>query len=496
MKKPLFFSTFFSIILLLTSIARASIEEIPEIPREFRAVWIATVANIDWPSNQNLSTEEQKAELIELLDLAAATNLNAVIFQVRPMFDALYQSDLEPWSEYLTGQMGKAPDPFYDPLEFIVEESHKRGLELHAWFNPYRARYGSAKSEISENHVSQTDPEIVRQYGSFLWADPAEELTKRKTLDVILDVAKRYNVDGVHIDDYFYPYTSYGNGAEFPDDGPWEKYLETGGELSRNDWRRAQVNDFVERFYREVKEQSPLVKVGISPFGIWRPGHPEGTSGMDQYEALYADAKLWLNEGWVDYYTPQLYWEMSREQQSYVRLLEWWVEQNYEDRHLWPGNHTNKITDTSTSWDPEEINNQIAATRAQEGATGNVHFSGRAFKRNHQNVIDRLRTGPYADQALVPASPWLKDTAPEKPLLTLISDDQSGETIASWKNNDSEDPFLWAIYLKENGNWSWQILPAKNEENLKIKIGNATEIAVSAIDRAGNESERAWKEIP
>ncbi|HLS27210.1 MAG TPA: family 10 glycosylhydrolase [Opitutales bacterium] len=496
MKKPLLFSLLSILIFLLGSEVRASVDEVPEIPREFRAVWIATVANIDWPSNQNLSTEEQKAELIELLDLAAATNLNAVIFQVRPMFDALYQSDLEPWSEYLTGKMGQAPEPYYDPLAFIVEEAHKRGLELHAWFNPYRARYGSAKSEISENHVSQTHPEIVRQYGNFLWADPAEEQTKRMTLDVILDVAKRYDVDGVHIDDYFYPYRSYGGGADFPDDGPWKEYQEAGGDLSRSDWRRQHVNDFVERFYREVKEQSPLVKVGISPFGIWRPGHPEGIAGMDQYEALYADAKLWLNEGWVDYYTPQLYWEMAREQQSYVRLLEWWVQQNHENRHMWPGNHTNRISNSNSSWDPEEINNQIAATRAQEGATGNVHFSGRAFKRNHQNVIDRLRSGPYAEQALVPASPWLKETPPEKPILSLEADDSSGGFIANWESGDSEDPFLWVIYLKENDEWSWQILPAKSDENRKFNVGNATEIAVSAIDRAGNESERTWKAIP
>lgn len=314
--------------------------DLPGIPREFRAAWIATVANIDWPSRRALTPEQQKAELLNILDVSKQLNLNALIFQARPMCDALYASELEPWSEFLTGTMGKAPEPFYDPLAFIIEEAHKRGLELHVWFNPYRARHPSSRT-MAANHVSHTKPEIVRPYGKYLWLDPAEEETKRHSLAVILDVVRRYRVDGVHLDDYFYPYKSYAAGADFPDEEPWQRYLASGGTLSRDDWRRGHVNDFVQRFYREVKEANPLVKVGISPFGIYRPGIPAGThSGFDQYAELYADAKLWLNQGWLDYWTPQLYWPIAAEKQSYPVLLKWWVSENQQGRHIWFGNFT------------------------------------------------------------------------------------------------------------------------------------------------------------
>lgn len=464
-------------------------DEQPQADREFRAVWVATVSNIDWPSNRNLSTDEARAELLEIIEKSAELNLNAIIFQIRPMFDALYPSDLEPWSEYLTGEMGKAPDPFWDPLDFAVTEAHKRGLELHVWFNPYRARHSSARSEIAETHVSKTDPEIVREYGNFLWLDPTEEKTKRKTLDVVLDAVRRYDIDGVHIDDYFYPYRSYGDGAEFPDHEQWEAYQAAGGEMTRSDWRRSHVNDFVERFYKEVKEEDPLVKVGISPFGIWRPGHPEGIEGLDQYESLFADAKLWLNEGWVDYYTPQLYWPMSREAQSYVSLLGWWVEQNYEDRHVWPGNHTNQVG-RRDEWPSDEILNQIEATRAQEGATGNVHFSMRGLMANREGVADTLLAGPYAEPALVPASPWLKEEAPARPNLAL-----EGST-ATWSSDEAEEVRLWAVYLKDDDGWKMQVVPndGSNTGSLEVSSGYSA-IQVSALDRAANESERATANV-
>ncbi len=212
----------------------------PKPMREFRGVWVATVNNIDWPSKRGLSTAEQKAELLAILDRAAQLKLNAIIFQVRPACDAMYASKIEPWSEYLTGTMGKAPEPFYDPLEFAIEEAHKRGLELHAWFNPFRALHPSAKSPIATNHVSKTKSDLVRRYGKHLWLDPGERDVQDYTLSVVLDVMKRYDVDGIHFDDYFYPYKEKnGGGAEmdFPDDASWKKYGARSG-LSRDDWRR------------------------------------------------------------------------------------------------------------------------------------------------------------------------------------------------------------------------------------------------------------------
>src|ERR1022692_3942920 len=229
---------------------------VPPAPvREFRAAWVATVANIDWPSRKTLSTQEQKAELLAILDRAAQLKLNAIIFQVRPACDALYASRIEPWSEYLTGTMGKAPEPFYDPLTFAVEEAHKRGLELHAWFNPYRARLRAANSPVAANHISRTRPQLVREYGEFLWLDPGEREVQDYSLSVVMDVVKRYDVDGVHFDDYFYPYKANdraGKELDFPDGSSWQRFGAR-GKLNRDDWRRENVNMFIQRVYKSIK---------------------------------------------------------------------------------------------------------------------------------------------------------------------------------------------------------------------------------------------------
>ncbi len=474
--------------------------DFPKIPREFRSAWVATVANIDWPSKKTLTTDQQKAELIKILDVSAGMNLNALVLQIRPMCDALYPSDLEPWSEFLTGKMGQAPVPYYDPLEFVIEESHKRGIELHVWFNPYRARHTSSSKEIAANHISKLKPEIVRQYGEYLWLDPAEEETKRHTLAVILDVVKRYKVDGIHIDDYFYPYKSYAKGADFPDDAPWQTYTNGGGKLSRDDWRRGHVNDFVERMYREVKKENPLVKVGISPFGIWRPGVPEGTfTAFDQYSELYADAKLWLNKGWLDYWTPQLYWPLSAEQQSYTTLMKWWVDENHQKRHFWPGNFTSKVGNSS-GWEPDEVINQIKATRGEPGASGNVHFSMVAFSQNRQGLTDKLRDGLYAQPALVPASPWLSKETPAEPIITMakkmtaISGSEKPKAILTINfTSPAKDKIrLWVVYQKkDSGKWDYKFVPAagKNAGSFEVPE-DVVEVAVSAVDLNGTEGPR------
>src|SRR5882724_12073739 len=272
----------------------------PPLAREFRGVWIATVANIDWPSKPGLTTAQQKAELISLLSHAAQLKLNAVIFQVRPACDALYDSKIEPWSEYLTGVMGKAPEPFYDPLAFALEEAHKRGLELHAWFNPYRALHKSHSGNISAGHISRTHPELVRSYGEYLWLDPGEREVQEYSLRVVMDVVKRYDIDGVQFDDYFYPDPT-GLNREFPDEASWRKYG-VSGKLSRADWRRENVNAFISRVYTSIKAAKPWVKFGVAPFGIWRPGEPAQITGFDAYASLYADSRKWLAEGWVDYF--------------------------------------------------------------------------------------------------------------------------------------------------------------------------------------------------
>ena len=262
-----------TIVVFFTIAAAIFAQKMPKPAREFRAVWVATVNNIDFPTKKGLSIEQQKTELVAILDLAKKLRLNAVIFQVRPMTDAVYRSNLEPWSEFLTGEMGK-PQPF-DPLEFLIAVAHKRGILVHAWFNPYRARHPSATSTVSEDHISRLHPELVVSYGDFLWMDPGSTEVQEHSIKVIVDVVHRYDIDGVHLDDYFYPYPVQGEGGtdiEFPDDRTWNQYLAGGGTLSRGDWRRRSVDAFVETLYAAVKRDKPWVRVGISPFGIW-PEH-------------------------------------------------------------------------------------------------------------------------------------------------------------------------------------------------------------------------------
>ncbi|MBU6410991.1 MAG: family 10 glycosylhydrolase, partial [Verrucomicrobia bacterium] len=262
----------------------------PPVAREFRGAWIATVANLDWPSKPGLPVAQQKTELIALLDRAAQLKLNAVIFQVRPMCDAMYASPLEPWSAYLTGVQGRAPQPFYDPLAFAIDEAHKRGLELHAWFNPFRVSSPQARLPLALDDIARTHPELVRHYGDLLWLDPGEPAARQHVLDVIMDVVKRYDVDGVQFDDYFYPYPqsdASGRELDFPDAASWRRFG-AGRGLTRGDWRRQNINRFIQSVYQNIKAVKPWVKFGVSPFGIWRPGNPPQIKGFDAYAKLYA----------------------------------------------------------------------------------------------------------------------------------------------------------------------------------------------------------------
>ncbi|HRN74120.1 MAG TPA: family 10 glycosylhydrolase, partial [Ginsengibacter sp.] len=380
-----------------------------EAPREFRAAWVATVANINWPSKPGLSTDQQKKEAIDLLDFLKAHNYNAVIFQVRPQADALYQSELEPWSYYLTGEQGKAPDPLYDPLSFWTEAAHDRGLELHVWLNPYRAHHVVGGPVSDYSMVKKMPETVLHLKEGYWWFDPSLKATQDHGIKVVMDIVKRYDIDGVHFDDYFYPYPSYNNNEDFPDTTSWNQYVKNGGKLSRGDWRRNSVNAFIERLYKEIKEEKPHVKFGLSPFGIWRPGYPESIGGFDQYDQLYADARLWLQRGWVDYFAPQLYWPINRISQSFPVLLGWWVQQNEMRRHLWPGISIGRDTSRFTV---NETLNQIMITRGMlPGSSGVIHWSLSSVIRN-PNMGKMLINGPYAKKALIPTSPWLSTRHP------------------------------------------------------------------------------------
>ncbi|WP_197527377.1 glycoside hydrolase family 10 protein [Pirellulimonas nuda] len=477
---------------------RASGQAPPAPLREFRAAWIATVANIDWPSAPGLSAQEQQKELVALLDKAAELNLNAIVLQVRPACDAMYASKLEPWSEFLTGAMGRPPTPRYDPLEFAVREAHARGLQLHAWFNPYRALHSSSKGPVSDDHVSRKHPGMVREYGGQMWLDPGDNAAIDHSLRVIRDVVKRYDIDGVHLDDYFYPYPVDEGSAKkpFPDDASWATYLDSlDGQkpLSRDDWRRDNVNRFIHRLSEEVKAEKPWVQFGVSPFGIWRPGYPETIRGFDPYEALYADAKLWFQEGWVDYLTPQLYWMIDPPAQSYPVLMNWWIEQNEMGRHLWPGLYTSKVRD-SGGWPAAEIVNQVKLTQQSAGAQGNVHFSMKALAGDRGGVATALKQGPYAQPALVPASPWLAE-GPAPALPSVAVKRGRGGAAVSWRPAGRGGVAAWVVQTHSRGVWETQVLPADQKE---LKIDSAVgvqRVAVSAVDRLGRQGPTAIAEV-
>ena len=467
--------------------------KLPQVPREFRAAWIATVANINWPSKNNLSTEQQKAEAIRLLDLLKENNFNAVIFQVRPSADALYNSPYEPWSYFLTGQIGKAPSPYYDPLEFWVEEAHKRGLELHVWLNPYRAHHSNGGSVTSESMVRKAADHVVRLRNGMYWFDPSSQKTQDHAAAVVHDIVKRYDIDGVHFDDYFYPYATYNGGADFPDDATWNAYRQSGGKLSRADFRRDNVNKFIKRVYTEIKAEKPHVKFGLSPFGIWKPGYPAGVTGSSQYDELYADAKLWLNEGWIDYFTPQLYWPIDPPRQSFTSLLKWWQSENTHNRHLWPGLNTVEVRSPNRV---EEIKRQIEVTRqVVPNSVGAVHWSIAGLTKN-PSMLKALHEGPYSQRALVPASPWLSANPILKPTLMLTK--QPSSIFAKWLHKQPEQVFKWVAYARYGDTWSVEILDAPQTEISFPKSKNGQKlnaIAVKPIDRLGNEGDYIGENI-
>jgi uncharacterized lipoprotein YddW (UPF0748 family) len=494
----------------------------PPIPREFRAAWVATVANIDWPSKRDLTTAQQQAEIVSILDRAKSLNMNAIVLQVRTTADALYASPIEPWSEFLTGTQGKAPEPFYDPLEMWVKEAHQRGIELHAWFNPYRARHTQSRTPNAANHIANTKPHAVKAYGGFLWMDPGEVDASQQTLNVILDVVRRYDIDGVHIDDYFYPYPVPVPGTEapapspddtpqpraelpFPDDPSWQRYVASSGKLARADWRRQNVNDLVEKIYAGIKREKPHVKFGISPFGLGKPDRrPPGIAGFSQYDKLYADAELWLNRGWLDYFTPQLYWPIDQAPQAYGVLLDYWHAENTMQRHLWPGIYTTRIQPagaTMKSWEPQEIVNQITLTRSrtptQPMTTGHVHFSMVGLTQNRRGVSDELKK-IYAGAALVPASPWLaygKKPSLDKVQLSISRDKMRPNKImlVTQVGNFDRRFAHTAVQWKTDGKWDTMLTAMGGDVSMKEVMldelaGLPDVVVITFVDRFGQQS--------
>ena len=303
---------------------------------EFRGVWIASVDNIDWPLKGMTNPDSQRAEFIRQLDMHKSNGMNAVIVQVRPAADAFYPSPFEPWSQWLTGVQGQPPSPYYDPLEFMIKETHKRGMEFHAWCNPYRADFKIGASSIAPNHVTKIHPEWFLGYGDKKYFDPASKEVQKFVVQVVADIVHRYDVDAIHMDDYFYPYRI--SGKEFPDE---DSYKRSKSKLNKDDWRRSNVDSIMKKVSIAIKKEKPWVQFGISPFSVWRnndkdPRGSDSKAGQTNYDDLYADILLWLKEKWVDYVAPQLYLEIGHDKIDYAKMLEWWSKNSY-GRNLYIG---------------------------------------------------------------------------------------------------------------------------------------------------------------
>lgn len=392
---------------------------------EFRAVWVATVENIDWPSKKGLPVEQQKEEFLRLLDMHKKNGMNAIIMQIRPVADAFYPSRFEPWSEYLTGKQGVAPDPYYDPLQFMIEETHKRGMEFHAWINPYRAVFNVNRSSISPVHITRLFPQWFVTYGNTMYFDPGLPEVREHVNGIVKDLVERYDLDAIHFDDYFYPYRI--PGKEFPDDASYAKY---GNGMDRGDWRRNNVDSIIKMLGETIKRINPRVKFGISPFGVWRNASkdPRGSAskaGVTNYDDLYADILLWLEKGWIDYVAPQLYWEISQKSVGFNMLLDWWSNNTF-GRHLYIGHAIYRALESRTgSWkNPNELPNQIKSVRANPNVQGSIYFSSASFARNPNGWSDSLHNNYYRYPALIPPMKWIDSIPPISPLMETLNEDQ------------------------------------------------------------------------
>ncbi len=417
----------------------------PQAPpkRQMRAEWIAGVQNIDWPSRTGLTPDQQRAELRALYDRSEANGLNAVFVQIRPTADAFWPSPHEPWSEWLTGTQGR--DPGYDPLEFAVEEAHARGLEFHGWFNPYRVAMHGDPARLTADHPARRNPDWTFTYGGRLYYDPGIPEVREFVIGAMMHAVENYDMDGVHFDDYFYPYPV--DGQEIPDA---DTFAEHGGSYADiGDWRRDNVNAMVREMDAAVHAAKPHVKFGISPFGIWRNAStdPKGsdTGGLQSYDAQFADSRRWVREGWVDYINPQVYWEIGLPVADYAELVPWW-EQVVEGTgvHLYIGQAAYKVGNAGAWSDPRELARHLDFNRDHPGVLGDVYFSATSLRTNASEAMAVLRGEHYRYPALVPLHEDLPGRAPEAPRVTGGARGDGVEL--SLRPGRGETPSYYAVY--------------------------------------------------
>lgn len=411
--------------------------------REFRGAWIASVSNIDWPSNRFISQEAQKQELVDMLDKLQEIGINAVIFQVKPSADTLYTSEILPWSEWLTGTQGT--DPGYDPLQFAIEEAHKRNMELHAWFNPFRANTRPNLNGMTENNpVRAMDEGWAVPYGSGLYLNPGIEGVRDFVTETIIEVVSQYDIDGVHIDDYFYPYPV---GDElFDDEAAYQQY--GGGFSDKGDWRRNNVNLFVEQLHSEIKETKPEMQFGISPFGIWRNAStdPTGsaTNGLQAYDAVYADSRTWIRNGWIDYIAPQIYWSTELAVADYDVLVEWWAnEVRGSEVQLYIGQAAYKIANNSDpQWhQPDELIKQIRYNRTHAEVKGGIFYSSKPLLANPLNILGQLSATVFRYPALIPAKAGATGQTPQRPV-AVHAEQQPDGVLVTWESDTPANEYF------------------------------------------------------
>ena len=494
-------------LLALTNCRPAAAADVPP-KRELRGVWIATVENIDWPSARNLSPEQQRREYIKLLDAQQRNGINAVFVQIRPASDAFYQSSLEPWSKWLTGQQGKAPNPAYDPLPFLIEEAHARGMEFHAWFNPYRATMDTLTRRLAPTHPYRQHPEWFIRFAGKLLYNPGLPEVRQHINRVILDVVRRYDIDGVHFDDYFYPYPEARHTIH--DEAAFARF--NPNSLPLPDWRRQNVNLLIRDLHDSIQSTKRWVKFGISPFGVWRnqTTDPNGsaTQAFQGYDGLYADALEWVRQGWVDYLLPQLYWSTNFKVARYPVLVEWWAR-NANGRHLYIGHGAYRMLEkgrADTTWhNPRELPRQIRLNRTFPAEVGgSVFFSAKSLMSNPLHTTDSLRQNLFRYPALVPTMPWL-DAVPPRPAPSLTLTAALPTNVLTWQPapaaSDGDRAAYYVLYRFGEGetptpNDARRILAVVRPRpggllaytDTTARAGRAYAYYLTSVDRLHNES--------
>ena len=487
---------------LATGVGAQIQQQSPYPKREFRGAWIQAVNG----QFRGIPTEKLKQTLIDQLNSLQGAGINAIIFQVRPEADALYASQLEPWSRFLTGVQGQAPSPYWDPMQFMIDECHKRGMEFHAWINPYRVKT-SLKSELSANHLYNIHPEWFVTYNNQLFFDPALPESRRHICMVVADIVSRYDVDAIHMDDYFYPYPA--KGMDFPDDASFARY--GGGFTNRADWRRSNVNILIQKIHETIRGLKPWVKFGISPFGIYRneKNDPLGskTNGLQNYDDLYADVLLWARNGWVDYNIPQIYWQIGHPAADYETLVKWWAK-NTENRPLFIGQ---SVMNTVQNADPKnpsinQLPRKMALERAYQTIGGSCQWPASAVVENAGKYRDALVQEYHKYPALVPVFDFMDDKAPGK--------------VRKVKKVWTEDGYMlfWtAPKAKDEMDRAVQYVVYRFDGKEKVNIDDASHIVaitrnnfyklpyddgktkyryvVTALDRLHNESKSVSKKV-